>query len=158
MTTLGVLSINSQGNLALHCCSNGSSPLWSTKESTTFPKNAAITAQLHNAGNFILQERPSNHSVAELSSPHRYLDAFHETRVPDFLAVQRWPRSRGFHSLGRPDRLPATIHPQERVTALERRAMDRSTLEWGALDDQKLHLRPKLCERPGRGLSLIQDK
>ncbi|OWM77587.1 hypothetical protein CDL15_Pgr016985 [Punica granatum] len=57
--TSGVLSIDSHGDLVLHCCSNGSSPLWSTNVRTTVSDNAT-TAQLQDTGNLILLQRPSN--------------------------------------------------------------------------------------------------
>lgn len=51
--TSGVLSIDSSGNLVLHCNSKGISPLWSTNISTTSLENATA-AQLQDTGNFIL--------------------------------------------------------------------------------------------------------
>ncbi|PKI39697.1 hypothetical protein CRG98_039910 [Punica granatum] len=57
--TSGVLSINSQGDIVLHCCSNGSSPLWSTNMSTTIFDNTT-TAKLQDTGNFILLQRLNN--------------------------------------------------------------------------------------------------
>ncbi|PKI73775.1 hypothetical protein CRG98_005846 [Punica granatum] len=57
--TSGVLSINSSGDLVLHCCSNGSSPLWSTNMSTTI-SDKTTAAQLQDSGNFILLQRLSN--------------------------------------------------------------------------------------------------
>lgn len=56
--TSGVLSINSHGDLVLHCCGNGSSPPWSTNVSTTFSENSTL-AQLQDTGNFILLQRQS---------------------------------------------------------------------------------------------------
>ncbi|PKI73772.1 hypothetical protein CRG98_005843, partial [Punica granatum] len=58
--TSGVLSINSHGHLVLSCCSNGSSPLWSTTMSTKNSGNATTSAQLQDTGNFILLEKNSN--------------------------------------------------------------------------------------------------
>ncbi|PKI73778.1 hypothetical protein CRG98_005849 [Punica granatum] len=57
--TSGVLSINSHGDLVLHCCNNGSSTIWSTNVSTTSSDNAT-TAQLRDTGNLNLLQRLGN--------------------------------------------------------------------------------------------------
>ncbi|OWM77613.1 G-type lectin S-receptor-like serine/threonine-protein kinase At1g11410 isoform X2 [Punica granatum] len=57
--TSGVLSINSHGDLLLHCCNNGSSAIWATNISTTISDNATI-AQLQDTGNFFLLQKLGN--------------------------------------------------------------------------------------------------
>ncbi|XP_031398551.1 G-type lectin S-receptor-like serine/threonine-protein kinase At1g11410 [Punica granatum] len=83
--TSGVLSINSHGDLVLHCCNNGSSTLWSTNVSTTNSDNAT-TAQLQDTGNFILLQRLGNRILWQS------FDHPSDTLIP-FMKLGRDPRT-----------------------------------------------------------------